>query len=131
MAKNIFQKVTFPTTPERLYNLYLSAKEHGAATGGDVRIEKKVGSAFKAFGGMLSGKILHLIPGRMIVQTWRSAKFYKSDPDSILILSFSKARGGAQLELSHLQVPNQDYVGVKTGWPAYYWKPWAQYLKKK
>jgi len=80
---------------------------------------------------MLTGKILYLIPGHMIVQRWRSGKFHKADRDSILVLNFSKVRGGTQIDLAHIHLPNHAYTGIQKGWPRYYWKPWAAYLKKK
>jgi hypothetical protein len=65
----------------------------------------------------------------MIVQSWRGTHFKASDPDSILILRFSKAPGGAQVDLTHVNVPEQDHAGVTKGWPKYYWEPWKKYLK--
>ncbi len=34
MPKTIEQAITFPVPPERLYRLYLNAREHAAACGG-------------------------------------------------------------------------------------------------
>lgn len=53
------------------------------------------------------------------------------DPDSILILRFDKARGGARISLVHVNVPDHDFKGVTRGWPNFYWKPWRAYLKRK
>src|SRR5262249_39442598 len=131
MPKNVIQKVVFRATPQQLYDMYLSAKEHAAFTGRPARVQKKVGSRFSAFGGMLSGRILYLIPGRQIVQAWRSAKFHKGDPDSTLILNFVKTRSGAEVRLAHIHVPDHDYADINKGWPRYYWKPWAAYLKRQ
>jgi uncharacterized protein YndB with AHSA1/START domain len=131
MPKNIIQRAVFPTTPEKLYELYMNAKLHKAFTGMPVSIQKKIGSSFKAFGGMLKGKILYLVPGRMIVQSWRSVHFGKKDGDSILILTFSKVKGGTRIDMIHAGVADRDYRGVKNGWPKYYWKPMATYLKMR
>lgn len=129
MAKTLVQHAVFSAKPERLYECYMNAKLHSAFTGGPVRIEKKVGSAFNAFGGMLTGKILHLEPGRLIVQTWRSKKFRKSDPDSILILRFSKVKQGGRIDMDHVGVSDVDYRDVQKGWPYYYWRPLARFVK--
>jgi hypothetical protein len=61
----------------------------------------------------------------------RSINFKPDDPDSILILQFSKAPGGAKVDLVHINVPVQDHRGVAKGWPLYYWKPWKKYLAAK
>jgi len=131
MPKNIIQQVVLKAEPVRLYAMYLNARAHAAFTGAPVAIGNRVGAPFKAFGGMLTGKVIYLLPGRTIVQRWRSVKFHKADRDSILVLNFSKVRGGTRIDLAHLHVPNHDYADIQKGWPRYYWKPWAAYLKKK
>ncbi len=130
MAKTIQQSVTFAATPERLFEIYMDAKKHAAATGSKVSIGRKAGSAFSAFGGSIVGRNLAVIPGRMIVQSWRSRGWKKTDVDSILVLTFSKVPGGGRVDLVHANVPDQDHAGVKNGWVRYYWKPWKAYLKK-
>ena len=39
---------------------------------------------------MLSGSNLLIIPNHLIVQSWREKPWKKTDPDSILVLRFSK-----------------------------------------
>ncbi len=91
MAKTIQQSVKFSAPPDRLYDIYMDSKKHGAVIKSRASISRRVGGRFSAFGGMLRGKILVLVPKRMIVQTWRGSDWRKSDPDSILILTFGKA----------------------------------------
>jgi len=116
-------------TPAKLYELFMDSAKHTAATGAPAKISRKVGGKWTAFGGMLLGKNLVLIPNRMIVQTWRSSEWKKKDPDSILVVSFEKSvGGGAQAELVHIGVPEYDRAGVTKGWIQYYWEPWNAYL---
>ena len=130
MTKPIVQSVTFKASPKRLFQIYATAKLHSAATGANARISAKAGAKFTAFDGMLVGKNLLVVPGRMIVQAWRAAHWKKSDLDSILTLTFSKAPGGSRIDLVHVGVPQHDHKGVTQGWPKYYWKPWRDYLKR-
>lgn len=129
MTKVIRQRIRLPTSPARLYNMYLNAKTHSAIIGHKVVIKKKVGEKFSAFNGMIVGRNLMTIPNHTIVQAWRAKPWKKSDPDSILILTFQKAPGGAEIDLVHVNVPSHDYKGVTEGWKNYYWKPWKAYLK--
>jgi hypothetical protein len=71
------------TTPAKLYEFFMNSAKHTAATGMPAKISPKVGGNWSAFGGMILGKNLVLIPNRMIVQTWRSSEWKKADPDSI------------------------------------------------
>jgi activator of HSP90 ATPase len=117
------------TTPSKLYTLFMDSAKHTAATGMPARISPKVGGKWSAFGGMILGKNLVLIPNKMIVQTWRSSAWRKTDPDSILIVTFEKsAGGGAQVDLNHVGVPKYDQKGVTSGWVKYYWEPWKAYF---
>jgi activator of HSP90 ATPase len=121
----IFQNAT----PAKLYELFMNSAKHTAVTGMPAKISTKVGGKWSAFGGMILGKNLVLIPNRMIVQTWRSSEWKKADPDSILVVSFAKsATGGAGVELVHVGVPEYDRQEVTDGWLKFYWEPWKAYL---
>ena len=119
-------------TPAKLYELFMDSAKHAAATGAPARISRKPGGKWTAFGGILLGKNLVLIPNRMIVQTWRSSEWKKADPDSILVVTFEKsAEGGAKADLVHVGVPEYDHAGVTQGWVKYYWEPWKEFLASR
>jgi activator of HSP90 ATPase len=130
MTKPIVQTAKFPASAKDLYDIYLDPKRHAAFTGGPVKISPKPGSKFDAFKGMLSGSTIAVVPGKMIVQRWRSMHFKKSDLDSILVLTFSQEGKQGRIDLVHVNVPVHDYKGVTTGWKKYYWMPLRAYLKK-
>jgi len=129
-TKPIVQTARFKAPPEELFELYMDSKKHSEATGGRAKMSPKAGP-FTAFDGQLSGHNLLIIPGRMIVQAWRAVHWPASDPDSILILTFSKKPGGGQVDLVHANVPSHDHKGVTEGWRQYYWGPWKRYLERK
>jgi activator of HSP90 ATPase len=130
MTPAIKHSVTFNSTPAELYELFMDSAKHSAATGAPAKISRKVGGKWTAFGGMLLGENLALVPNRMIVQAWRSSEWERADPDSILVVQFEKSGSrGAKLSLTHVGVPPYDHKGVTQGWKKYYWEPWKQYLK--
>lgn len=129
MTSVIQQSVRFRTSPQTLYELYLNSAKHSRSTGARARISRKVGGKFTAFAGQLAGKNLFLLPGKQIVQLWRATHWKKEDW-SILVLTFSRVAGGAQIDLVHIGVPNYDHKGVRKGWPKYYWRPWKKFLAK-
>jgi activator of HSP90 ATPase len=131
MAKIVSQSVLLPASAKELYSSYLSPSRHGAITGGPVVVSPRAGSTFRAFGGALRGRMLQTIPGRLIVQSWRSSAFKKSDPDSTLIIRFTQNGKRARVDLVHVNVPDHDYAGVSKGWKSYYWKPWRKYLSRR
>ena len=128
MTKPIVQSVTFAVSPARLFKIYTDSKLHSAATGSKAAVSSKAGATFTAFDGMLSGRNLAVVPNQMIVQVWRAHHWRKTDLDSILVMTFSKAPGGGRIDLVHVGVPEHDHKGVRLGWSKYYWKPWRAYF---
>ncbi len=129
MAKNIIMAASLPAAPERLFDMYLDPGQHAALTGAPVQIGPEAGAPFEAFGGMLRGRILHTDPKRLIVQSWRSARWPASAPDSILVLTFlAEEDGTGRIELVHLGVADEDFAGVSHGWEKFYWTPWRALL---
>jgi activator of HSP90 ATPase len=131
MPNVIKQSVTLPASARNLYAMYLNPKTHRAITGAKVVIGARRGSPFSAFNGMLHGRTLHTVPGRLIVQAWRSVNFKKTDVDSTLILTFTPMGKRGRIDLVHVGVPQQDYRGVMRGWKKYYWQPWRKYLARR
>ena len=128
MPRTIITAASLPARSDNLFDMYLDAATHAAFTGLPVVLEPHAGGVFRAFDGMLSGKILHIEPKTLIVQTWRSANWPLTDMDSVLTLSFWPAPDGARIELVHVNVPEEDFAGVSQGWEKYYWTPWRAYL---
>jgi activator of HSP90 ATPase len=131
MTKPILQSAKFPVSPKQLFETFLDSKKHSTATGAPARVSRKVGGKFTAWHNQLWGHNLMIVPGRLIVQAWRSTNFNKSDPDSILVLEFTKDGKGGRVHMVHANVPEQDHKGVTKGWPKYYWKPWREYFAKR
>lgn len=131
MSAPIRQSVTLKASSRELFNAFLDSRQHSRITGAPARASRRVGARFTAFGGALSGRNLMIVPGRMIVQAWRSTQFKAGDADSILVLTFNKVAGGARINLVHVNVPHHDHLGVTKGWPKYYWGPWKMYLAKR
>jgi len=129
MTAVIQQTIRFRTTPHALFEMYRESRKHSKSTGMTARISRKVGGRFRSFNGALEGKNLLIVAERQIVQLWRATHWKKEDW-SILILTFSKVAGGAQVDLMHVGVPAYDHKGVRKGWPKYYWKPWKKFLGK-
>ena len=132
MPKIVKQSVTLPASARKLYDMYLSPAGHRRITGMKATVGKRPGAPFRAFDGMLTGTTLYTVPGRMIVQSWRSSGWRKRDVDSTLVLTFTpKGRSAARIDLVHVNVADQDFKGVSKGWPNYYWKPWRKALRRR
>jgi activator of HSP90 ATPase len=132
MAKTIVQKVVFKnTTPNVLYNLYMDAKKHGMITGSPATISAKEGSRYSVHGGYITGKTLHLVKDKVIVQTWRGANWSKKDVDSTFIINLEQKGKDVILHAIHANVPDMHAGHLAKGWYDHYWNPWKQHVAGK
>jgi activator of HSP90 ATPase len=130
MTKIIKQTVTIGAAPKRVYEALLNEKKHAAFTGAKAVISPKLGGAFSCYGKYLGGFHVDLVPGKRIVQAWRSNHWPKGT-FSIATFALSKAKGGrTKLKFTHAGVPASSIKGIGKGWQIYYWKPLKAYLEK-
>jgi len=90
MRTIISQPVVLSAPAESLFEMYTDPVKHAAITGAPVTISFEPGSPFHAFNGALTGATLQITPRRLVIQSWRSTKFNDGDPDSTLILAFTR-----------------------------------------
>lgn len=121
----------FPVAPKVLCDGWLDSKAHGDFTGGEAVIEPKIGGAFSAWDGYISGVTRVIEPGRRIVQSWRTTEFSAKDKDSKLEVRFAKAPGGTKVTLKHTDIPRGQGASYKQGWEDYYFKPMRAHFSGK
>ena len=123
----IHQEIDFNTTPARLYEVLLDAKQFSAFSKDTAEIEPRAGGAFKMFGGRIEGRNVELIPNQRIVQAWRPASW---PPGVYSIVRFELVvRGaGARIVLDHAGFSQDKFEGLNDGWPLRYWDPLHKYL---
>lgn len=119
---------TIPATPREVYDAWLSSRGHSAMTGGGARTSARRGAKFTAWGRYIKGKNIKLVPGRRIVQSWRTTKFTKNDPDSQIDVLLRRTRGGTRLTLRHTNVPDGHTSYRDGGWQSHYFKPMRKYF---
>lgn len=116
---------------ERLYRAWLDGKAHAAFTGAGAQVDPRVGGAFTAWDGYISGTNLELSPHRRIVQAWRTTEFLQGSPDSRLEISFEEDEGGTRLTLAHSDIPDGQGESYRQGWEDYYFKPMLDYFSSE
>ena len=168
---NLIQTIQFPgIAPETLYNAYLSSVEHGKMTtsgeGADNTTWFRPGTGnvptaqtgdelrcwgFKDESGNqtynLHATIIELVPGRLIVQSWKNVPFtlatnqgLVTDMPSTLVLHFRKTAFGSEIHMAHINVPDYEVFIPQTGerealgniinthWGLQYWEPMQKYF---
>ena len=122
---------TLPASPEVVYDAWLDSAAHSAMTGAGAKIFNRVGGAYSAWDGYITGKTVDLIPAKRIVQSWRTTKFGANDPDSTIIVELAAAKTGARLTLTHGGVPDGQTSYENGGWQDNYFAPMKAYFARE
>ena len=129
--KNEFTVSTvLPAPPEKVFRSWLSSESHSAMTGSPARIEPRVGGAFKAWDGYISGTTSALKPYTRIVQAWRTTEFPDDSPDSQIEIVLEAVEGGTRLTLTHTNIPPGQAESYESGWDESYFQPMKAYFAK-
>jgi uncharacterized protein YndB with AHSA1/START domain len=118
----------FSKPPQEVYDAWLDSKTHSKMTGGKAKVSDKVGDSFEAWDGYISGKNLELVPGKRILQSWRTVEFADDEEDSLLELLFEPAKAGTKLVLKHSKLPSHGGQ-YEQGWIDSYFEPMKDYFE--
>jgi activator of HSP90 ATPase len=117
-----------PATPQQVYDAWLDSRGHSKMTGSKAKAAGAEGALFSAWGGYIKGRNLTREPGRPIVQSWRTTKFARKDPDSQIEVLLDTLDGGTRLTLHHTNVPD-GHTGYQKGrWQEHYFEPMKRYF---
>lgn len=120
-TKTIRQTVTFKESPGEVYSILMDSKKHSAFTQSECKIGKKVGGKISAYDGYIEGENLELVPGKKIVQKWRSGD-WPAGHFSKVIFEFMAKGKGTELKFMHQGVPENDFKEKSEGWKEHYWE---------
>ena len=119
-----------PAPPAAIYDAWVNSRAHSAMTGEQSHPIARVGANVSAWDGYITGKNLELVPGKRIVQSWRTTKFTDADPDSKIAITLRPVAGGTRLILRHSNVPTGQTSYEEGGWQANYFTPMKAYFTK-
>jgi activator of HSP90 ATPase len=129
MAKTIRQAVTIKATPRAVYETLMDSRKHAVFTGAPAQISRRPGGRFTAYGSYISGVNLELVPGKRIVQLWRS-KGWPKYHYSTVTYALARVKGGTRLTFTQEGVPDDDVKDKTSGWITHYWQPMKAHLEK-
>jgi activator of HSP90 ATPase len=117
-----------PAPPAEIYRAWLSSDGHAAMTGAGAVVDPSLGGAYEAWDGYITGTTLALDSPRRIVQTWRTADFADSDPDSQIEVLLDPVEGGTRITIRHTNVPDGQTEYEHGGWQENYLDPMRSYF---
>lgn len=102
-----------PATPEELYLALTTEITIRLWTGDLVEIDPQEGGEFSLWDGAITGKFISLEPGKKIVQQWY---FGEQEEASIVTLKLHENKKGTSLEVNHINIPEEAYDDIVSGW---------------
>jgi activator of HSP90 ATPase len=124
---HIQEELCFDAAPVRLYRALIDAAEHAAFTGASAEGGSEEGDRFSHHGGYIWGRNIELVPGRRIVQAWRTAS-WPEGVYSIVRYEMSTEGAGTKLVFDHIGFPEGDKESLTDGWRKHYWEPLRKHL---
>ncbi len=120
---SIHQEVTIEATPAAVYGVLTSSEDFTKMTGGRAaKISKDAGGAVSLFGGDIAARNIELVPGKRVVQAWRS----QSWPEGVYsLVTFALAAAGKGTKITFTQAghPAEAQQMLEGGWQQMYWGP--------
>ena len=136
----IHQEVSLTAAPERVYSALTDAEQFqkvtllsAAVTSGMVKstktaqISREAGGKFVVFGGVISGRVIELVPNERIVQAWRAAD-WAPGVYSVARFELHADGKGTKLVFDHTGFPAGAAEHLAAGWKGNYWEPLKKLL---
>ncbi len=125
MSENLTLSHVIPSTPQRIFEAWLSADEHSKMTGAAATID---GDTFTAWDKYISGTTVKTTPYERIEQKWRTNEFPEGAPDSDVVVTFSQTEGGTRVTIEQTNIPDGQREGYEAGWNDFYFTPMTEYF---
>ena len=118
-AEDIFTALTNPLTIE-------------IWTGASAVMEPVAGTEFSLLDGDITGLNLEFEPGKKIVQEWffEEDEELDSDQKSIVTIKLHNNGNATDVELLHINIPDEAFDNIVEGWDKYYFKPLKELVEE-
>lgn len=128
-TKTVKQSVTLGASSHDIYEALMDSAKHAQFTGGEAKINRKVGGKFTVFDGYSEGVNIELVPNKKIVQTWRAGDWPEGHYSKVTF-SLKEVESGTRLTFTQIGVPEEYYEDISQGWRDYYWAPMKKMLER-
>ena len=118
-AEDIFTALTNPLTIE-------------IWTGASAVMEPVAGTEFSLWDGDITGMNLEFEPGKKIVQEWffEEDEELEADQKSIVTIKLHNDGYATDVELLHINIPDEAFDNIVEGWDKYYFKPLKELVEE-
>ena len=117
--------------PADVYGSWMTSGGHTQMTGANAHVDPRVGGAYSAWNGYITGTTTLLDPPRRLVQSWRAADFGTDDSDSTIDVTFESVAGATLVTVRHSGVPLGQRGYEEGGWLESYFAPMKAYFERR
>jgi len=111
--KDFKKYYAIPASPDEVYLAMTTPATIQLWTGEPAEMSTEPGTEFSLWDGSIVGRNLEFESGRKIVQQWY---FDTQSEQSIVTLKLHAIKQGTSVELTHTNIPDQDYDDITDGW---------------
>jgi uncharacterized protein YndB with AHSA1/START domain len=125
---SIHQEISISASPSAVFKCLTDSASFEKMTGGrKADISKEVGGAASMFGGDIRAVNVEIVPGKRLVQSWRSSN-WPEGAHSIVRFELKAEGKGTKLIFDQAGYPEGAQDMLSGGWHKMYWEPMAQML---
>lgn len=118
--KTIRQRYLINASLEKVWQALVDPKIIEKWGGGPAKMNDKVGTKFSLWGGDIHGENLEVLENKKLVQDWFGGKWEKPSKVTFIL---KEVEGRTELELQHVDVPDEEVDDIDQGWRDYYLGP--------
>ncbi|MBX7181009.1 MAG: SRPBCC domain-containing protein [Bacteroidia bacterium] len=110
--KNFKKYYLLNASPEEVYIAFTNPLTIELWTNQKAVMPSEPGQEFSWLDGNITGKNIHFVPNKELVQTWD----FGDETESKVILRFHEHKKGTSIELQHTNIPDEAYSDMVEGW---------------
>ena len=119
----IHQEVDIKASPASVYAVLTDSEKFASMTGGRAAtISAEEGGEVSLFGGDIRARNVELVPGKRVVQAWRSYR-WPEGVYSIVRFELSGNGNSTKLVFDQTGYPDDAHQMLEGGWSKMYWEP--------
>jgi uncharacterized protein YndB with AHSA1/START domain len=116
-----------PASPEDVYTALTNPVTLQLWTGEPAIMSAEPGSEFSLWDGSITGRNIEFEPGKKLVQQW----YFGDQPEDSIVTILLHAKGmGTSVQLTHTNIPDEDYDDFVDGWNDSYFGALYEFYKE-
>jgi uncharacterized protein YndB with AHSA1/START domain len=122
--KDFRKYYNIPASPDDVYVALTNPVTLQLWTGEPAEMSTEPGSEFSLWDGSITGKNIEFETGKKLIQQW----YFGDQPEESIVTILLHPKGlGTSVELSHTNIPDEDYEDMADGWNNSYFGPLREF----